>query len=287
MDASDFHSLVKNFTNLTQEEYSQIRELAKLYPYSQLIHLVGSRGARDMQEKNQLELLHQTAIYSTDRSVMKLAMAIPRASRVEYVHEALKEPEREPGITHHAFMDKEVPAVEKHLPSESTLTKQKILLTDDALRSDLALELEKLRKLKHAFEQSYEDLQKTIHEDQELKASKVNPAKVPDAPAFIEEIKSTRKKLKSDSPKQREQDEIIDQFIKAAPTLPKAKPTKAVADLSEDSGSIGDNVVSETLVTILLKQGKKEKAIEMLKKLIWKFPQKKAYFAAQISELSN
>jgi len=45
--------------------------------------------------------------------------------------------------------------------------------------------------------------------------------------------------------------------------------------------------VSETLVDILIQQGKKDKAIEVLKKLIWKFPQKKTYFAAQIEELKK
>jgi hypothetical protein len=40
-------------------------------------------------------------------------------------------------------------------------------------------------------------------------------------------------------------------------------------------------------VEILLRQGKKDKAIEVLKKLIWKFPQKKAIFAAQIDELKK
>jgi len=45
--------------------------------------------------------------------------------------------------------------------------------------------------------------------------------------------------------------------------------------------------VSENLAQILLSQGKKQKAIEIYKKLIWKFPQKKAYFAARIEELNN
>ena len=59
------------------------------------------------------------------------------------------------------------------------------------------------------------------------------------------------------------------------------------ADLSERSSAFTDNIVSETLVEILIKQGKKGKAVEVLRKLIWKFPQKKAYFAAQIDELTN
>jgi hypothetical protein len=50
-------------------------------------------------------------------------------------------------------------------------------------------------------------------------------------------------------------------------------------------GEFGDNIISETLVEILVKQGKKERAIEVLKKLIWKYPQKKAYFASQIEDL--
>jgi TolA-binding protein len=41
------------------------------------------------------------------------------------------------------------------------------------------------------------------------------------------------------------------------------------------------------LAQILTRQGKKDKAIEVYKKLIWKFPQKKAYFAAQIEDLKK
>jgi predicted Zn-dependent protease len=58
-------------------------------------------------------------------------------------------------------------------------------------------------------------------------------------------------------------------------------------DLTEKIELQETHIVSETLVEILLKQGKTEKAVEMLKKLIWKFPQKKAYFAARIEELKK
>jgi hypothetical protein len=90
--------------------------------------------------------------------------------------------------------------------------------------------------------------------------------------------------------KQKEQIEIINQFIKAQPSISPAKSREAAEN--EDfntikNGEFGENVISQTLVDILLKQGKKEKAIEVLKKLIWKFPQKKAYFAAQIEELKK
>ena len=60
------------------------------------------------------------------------------------------------------------------------------------------------------------------------------------------------------------------------------------SDLAEvKSGEFADNIISETLAEILIRQGKKEKAIEVYRKLIWKFPQKKVYFAAQIEELKK
>ena len=49
----------------------------------------------------------------------------------------------------------------------------------------------------------------------------------------------------------------------------------------------GDQLVSENLAKILAKQGKTEKAIDIYKKLVWKFPQKKAYFASQIESLKE
>jgi hypothetical protein len=108
---------------------------------------------------------------------------------------------------------------------------------------------------------------------------------------IIEDIVSTKHEIAPESDKQKEQLEIIDQFIKIQPSISnsKDKPIEVPpGDLSTiKTGEFGDNIVSETLVEILLKQGKKDKAIEVLKKLIWKFPQKKAYFAAQIEELKK
>ena len=109
--------------------------------------------------------------------------------------------------------------------------------------------------------------------------------------SIIEEIQSTKEELEPSDEKLKEQIEIIDQFIKTQPTIANVKDklaTAPVGDLSSiKSGEFSDHIVSETLVEILLQQGKKDKAIEVLKKLIWKFPQKKAYFAAQIEELKK
>src|SRR5690606_9228447 len=106
---------------------------------------------------------------------------------------------------------------------------------------------------------------------------------------ILNDIEHSKKKLGPESGKQQEQLEIINQFISAEARISNLKDkasTVSMADLTTvKSGEFGEHLVSETLVEILINQGKKERAIEVLKKLIWKFPQKKAYFAAQIEDL--
>jgi hypothetical protein len=108
--------------------------------------------------------------------------------------------------------------------------------------------------------------------------------------SLIDEIASTKAEIVPENDKQKEQIDMIDQFIKSQPSFANAKekPNQPVSDLTAiKTGEFADSIVSETLVEILIKQGKKDKAVEVLKKLIWKFPQKKAYFAAQIEELKK
>jgi tetratricopeptide (TPR) repeat protein len=86
--------------------------------------------------------------------------------------------------------------------------------------------------------------------------------------------------------------DLIDQFIEKEPNISrKGRSTEeenpSQQDLSIPSTTINDDIVSENLANIFLKQGKKEKAIEIYKKLIWKFPQKKTYFASRIEELKE
>jgi hypothetical protein len=108
--------------------------------------------------------------------------------------------------------------------------------------------------------------------------------------SLIDEIANTKAEIVPENEKQKEQIDLIDQFIKSQPSFANAKekPNQPVSDLTSiKTGEFADSIVSETLVEILIKQGKKDKAVEVLKKLIWKFPQKKAYFAAQIEELKK
>ncbi len=276
MKPASFRLLLTNFSALTSAESEIVSSLVAEYPYCQVLHVLAARAARDLQTPDQQDRLHRAAVYSTDRSVMKRAISAPASARIspEPTAVILSKPDK-PKI------DRIQKPIAVSHPTEVPDPRKSpaIALEGDALREDLSQELSRLQQLKHDFEASYEALKHTFQPASDAASAK--------EPPLIEEIKATRKKLKIPSPKVAEQGEIIDQFIKVAPTLPKVKPSEPSVDLAKDSVNYSDNIVSETLVNILVKQGKTIKAIEMLKKLIWKFPQKKAYFAAQIEALKN
>lgn len=296
MDATGFETLVQNFTDLTDSEYAQIQQLSSQYPYSQVVHMLLTRGARDLQQKDQEQILHQSAVYATDRQVLKWVMTAPKTVRqpapVEPPTTVMTKPlpdviEPEPVIIQKV---KPVPVSEssKESGQVAEYSNPANPLSGDALRTDIYVQLEKLQKLKHDFEISFDKFQSSGGKQFTKMANVTSSENIESASEpLIEEIKASHKKVKIEGPKQKEQIEIIDQFIKTKPTIARPKPGVDATDLSEDSAGFSDNVVSETLVDILVKQGKKEKAVEVLKKLIWKFPQKKAYFAAQIDKLKS
>jgi len=111
-----------------------------------------------------------------------------------------------------------------------------------------------------------------------------------------EVIKGFLDKLEENNPppkrklKKKEQVELIERFISSDHRIKNIKPLEEVhkkEDLSLHSVKFRDDIISENLAIIMIKQGKLEKAIDIYKKLIWKFPQKKTYFATQIEELKK
>lgn len=84
----------------------------------------------------------------------------------------------------------------------------------------------------------------------------------------------------------RDQDQIIEKFIKESPSI--SKPSlgdKRDKDLSDQSSSWNKELASEYLAEIYLQQGNKKRAIEIYQTLSLNFPDKKTYFADLISKI--
>ena len=279
MDKSQFNLLVKNYSSLEREDATLLVSLLKDYPYSQLIHHLSARVFQDVNLEGKENLLHASAVYATDRGVLKSIMTAPRSTAVlNQENVSLVEEADLPPTSIHGKV--EVTSSEESIVQR---TEPVVLRTESDSDGDIyeqvVRDIDEMHQAKKRFEEMVLKLENRAF---------TPPLEAGQEEELIEEIKQhAKKRIKADA-KLKEQIEIIDRFIKTQPAMPKAKASVANAvDLTEKSASFGENIVSETLVELLLKQGKKEKAVEMLKKLIWKFPQKKAYFAARIQELKK
>lgn len=277
MNPQKFYWFVQNYNSLLQEDANQLIELERHFPYSQVIRHMVARVTQDLNLSEKDNALRQSAIYATDRAVLKSIMTSPRVEQ-----QILR--------TEEVFVELSTPPIEAQ-PIRATAIEDEAVLPDIPSQSvdiyeEVEQDLAQLHNSMHRFEQVVEQLEHSARPLSDgITTHPIEKGELKEAD-LIEHIKST-KEIKSEGVKQNEQTEIIDHFIKTQPTINKLRPVSEPTDLTEKIELQVTHIVSETLVEILLKQGKKEKAVEMLKKLIWKFPQKKAYFAARIEELKK
>ena len=277
MNPKKFYWFVQNYNSLLLEDANQLIELEGQFPYSQVIRHLVARVTQDLNLSEKDNALRQSAIYATDRAVLKSIMTTPRAAQPI-------------PRTEEVFVELSTPPIEAQ-PIRATAIEDEAVLPDIPSQSvdiyeEVEQDLAQLHNSMHRFEQVVEQLEHSARPLSDgITTHPIEKGELKEAD-LIEHIKST-KEIKSEGVKQNEQTEIIDHFIKTQPTINKLRPVSEPTDLTEKIELQVTHIVSETLVEILLKQGKKEKAVEMLKKLIWKFPQKKAYFAARIEELKK
>ncbi len=102
--------------------------------------------------------------------------------------------------------------------------------------------------------------------------------KAPPAPEKPKEISSCSKRKEA----------LIDRFITEAPTMPKINPeTVNNRDLSIENNLQTEELFTETLAKIYIKQQLHEKAIATYIKLSLKYPEKSIYFADQIEKIKK
>jgi hypothetical protein len=296
----DKHSLLQIVRNCsaTATEVDDVLSMRAAYPYSQVLHALSAKLSKDLHLDTEQSCLQTAAVYSTDRAVLKELMTAevaevpPIANGEEHGSITVEESvsEKQPD-----YIVKETDSnkLESAIRQSSDRAEWKIPLD---VAETVMNDLRKLHDAKHNFEMLFADQSlvsfpaEPVVDGQEKKVASVGRKKRKEhfPEAIIEEIQTNKEQLEPESERQKEQIEIIDHFIKTQPSIsnPKERQAAAANDLNSiKPGEFGDNIISETLVEILVKQGKKERAIEVLKKLIWKYPQKKAYFASQIEEL--
>lgn len=102
-------------------------------------------------------------------------------------------------------------------------------------------------------------------------------------------IRKTEKETETKKPHRKvEQKVIIENFLVSKPSITRPKREFFKPEKAQKKGEkISADFVTETLAKIYLKQDNPEKAIWAYQQLQLKFPEKSAYFAAQITEIEQ
>ncbi|MDE6450757.1 MAG: hypothetical protein K2L23_00400, partial [Odoribacter sp.] len=87
--------------------------------------------------------------------------------------------------------------------------------------------------------------------------------------------------------KRKKKNQLVEQFIQTAPVMPKISATTDTRDLSKENPFSPDDLFSETLAKIYVRQHLYQKAIATYIKLSLKYPEKSVYFADRIEQIKQ
>ncbi len=285
-----FSEILENAPWFSEEQAQQLLQWAGQYPYSQVLQVAVACAAWRFNWPDKQEWLQRAAVYSANRSVLK--SWIEKAQQEEPVNVIPAEiPSSESDLAEAVIADiKSLHESMKRFESIVQQNPESYGVRPQATKAGKTGKSKKERLLAAVRQLQEEQAATTAAPAEEERPKKKSRGKrKSETDTILKEIES-RQQVESGNNKTREQLEIIERFIQSNPSIspqPGKTENEPATDLTTPQPDFSEHIVSETLVEILLQQGKKDKAIEVLKKLIWKFPQKKTYFAARIDDLKK
>lgn len=148
-----------------------------------------------------------------------------------------------------------------------------------AERSALKNFVEQPLKVKKSIKESETQIQEQIHQNKESEKK---------TSSIIDEINSYREPDLSDNPTK---EEVRKRFLKIEPIEIKVNEDETEGSTIETvikrSATADFKIVTETMAQIYLKQGNKDKALQIYRQLLADNPKKSVYFADRIKELEQ
>jgi tetratricopeptide (TPR) repeat protein len=250
MNKEVFIKLVLNSQEISPDDLEALEELARIFPYCGLAHMLVSKSHFEQASMLASQKLRRAAVYATHRDTLKKLL-----------------------------LGDELPSTEKQ-----DLIAQPMLTIEPETLEELVIEPVDGIYFQNYIQHLQQQTQSAPHADEELEGEP--PLQLGHLNDDDTEIENFSKRLKKNV-----QREIIENFIKLEPRISSLNFTEKDAytdrDLSEKSIALPQDMASENMANILVRQGKIEKAIFIYEQLILKNPQKKDYFASRIEDLKN
>ena len=257
MSKQQFAEILKDPYNLDYEALQFMEELRDKYPYCQTVQIILAKGYQKNNSPFFEKQVNVASAYSIDRQQFqnyiseKLYFEEPSEDNTETI---LKENKQEDQESEETFE-----STEKELPVNKT---------EEAVPNE-----ERRKQLEQIVQKRLESFKKNKDA-----ASKNQTPIIPTA--IIPEKEKNKKNTRSD--------EIIEKFIRETPRISSPKDAKPdEGDLSIESVQFNDDIISETLAEIYLKQGKINQSLDIYNKLSLKYPEKSSYFAKKIEQIKK
>jgi hypothetical protein len=265
MNASDIVRLL-NSNHYAPADLEEVDKLCKEYPEFSTAHLLRVRILEALGHDKQQQL-KVAAVYSMNRKqLLKLVTEVEQIPEQET--EVAEEKEEIIQFSEESNEHADV-IIEQHAPYVVPEPEGELLELDEE-PSDTAVEGEEEGSL------STDELLSSLEKSEtEMEEPEATPEDIPS----IDKV---------DQEKESSNDQLISSFIKDDPGPIRAdKETSIKGDVSLASIREHDGFITDTLAQIYVKQGLFAKAIYAYEKLSLKYPEKSAYFAAQIEKIRN
>jgi len=268
LDKETFSYWVTHPDDLAPTDFLQLQESLETYPYCQTLHTLTAKAASVHQRSQAVSYVRQAAAHALSRNALR------------------------------KLIENEFQWSENLLTKLNELSAKHVPVPDDYQQESYALFKSKAG-LSHGFPKL--PLLRLPGQN-EQSAEPIVTTPTPEDPTLIEaNLQNDLAQIAEATPVQpilspadierQRQLDLIDSFIKKEPRISpvrtKLGEPHTQEDLTKRTKPVGGSLVTESFAKILEKQGKLDKAREIYEKLIVKNPEKKAYFAAKISELTS
>ncbi|WP_163382524.1 hypothetical protein [Cyclobacterium sp. SYSU L10401] len=281
MNSQEFLSLLQNSDQLNADDFKASLKLQEEFPYFLIPKILGARYEWNNSATASNSLLHWAAVLSPDRKRLK-ELVTEKITLPEIPGESQNLPLPEKNIPDSKKEDINDPKSTPEIPkADVTPAAPKEEKTSRPNRDEILRRLEEnLKKIKKP---DTDPNRSGIHEKKKEVVDSPQESEKEDLIASI----ARKEELRELDQRKKEQLDLIQNFQEKPIRLPREEldQEEILPDLSEKSTHLNDNTVSESFAKLLVKQNKKQEAIEIYRKLILKFPKKKTYFADQIEQL--
>jgi hypothetical protein len=293
MNASDIIRLLST-NHYAPAELDEVNKLCKDFPEFTAAHILKVRIMEALGYEKQKDL-KLAAVYSMNRKkLMELVSDLRHASEAEppVDSEETIDPVEIIQFSEESNQDADI-IIEQHAPYAGVVSDPDLLELEEESGEESVegTSGEPVQESTEGFMKESAEVMPPDGADEETDSDQLLSALVKDE-TEMEEPETTDGELPSidrlDEDQENSNDHLIRKFIKGDPGPIRAdRETELKGDVSLSSIREHDGFITDTLAQIYVKQGLYAKAIYAYEKLSLKYPEKSAYFAAQIEKIRN